>query len=236
MLEKAFAGKISRQGLHFWRGKCALADLISHTLSMPVLDKYRTGSYYICDRFVMSWGEFSLVKILTEGKLVYYTMSGDEGHILTWLTDVSWVEVGKIHDHISWYNWMICHEKVETYKQCCGSRFIESGSGSSILSESGSGYRSRVLITKNWRKKMQLNFFFFFFLIKNCNLLIPGLYKRTSKLQEKPSALKREHPALQKMTIIFLGHFYPLGSGLQSRNVDPDPHHCLKDSQSHILS
>jgi hypothetical protein len=31
--------------------------------------------------------------------------------------------------------------------------------------------------------------------IKNCNLLIPRPPQRMSKLQEKPSALKREHPA-----------------------------------------
>jgi hypothetical protein len=34
-----------------------------------------------------------------------------------------------------------------------------------------------------------------FFFIKDCNLLM-------SKLQEKTSALKREHPALQKMKFI----------------------------------
>jgi hypothetical protein len=34
------------------------------------------------------------------------------------------------------------------------------------------------------------------FLIKNCNLLM-------SKLQEKPSSLKREHTALQKMKFIY---------------------------------
>ncbi len=40
-------------------------------------------------------------------------------------------------------------------------------------------------------------------MIKNCNLLIPRTPLRTPKLQEKPSALKREHPALQKMKILF---------------------------------
>jgi hypothetical protein len=38
-----------------------------------------------------------------------------------------------------------------------------------------------------------------------------------STLQEKPSALKREHPALQKMKLVnffkFFGHFCPPGSG-----------------------
>jgi hypothetical protein len=39
-----------------------------------------------------------------------------------------------------------------------------------------------------------------------------------SKLQEKPSALKREHPALQNMKFffsIFVGNFFAL--------LDPDP-------------
>jgi hypothetical protein len=34
------------------------------------------------------------------------------------------------------------------------------------------------------------------FWIKNCNLLIPSPSYRMPKLQEKPSALKRENPAL----------------------------------------
>jgi hypothetical protein len=40
------------------------------------------------------------------------------------------------------------------------------------------------------------------FLIKNLNLIILKPPLRTSKLQEKPSALKREHPALQQMKFI----------------------------------
>ncbi len=50
------------------------------------------------------------------------------------------------------------------------------------------------------------------FFIKNCNLLM-------SKQQEKASALKREHPALQKMKFIN-GSFLPSwigGSGLRIR-------------------
>jgi hypothetical protein len=35
-------------------------------------------------------------------------------------------------------------------RRCCGSGFIDSGSGSSISRESGSG--SRVLMTKKWKK------------------------------------------------------------------------------------
>jgi hypothetical protein len=67
-----------------------------------------------------------------------------------------------------------------------------------------------------------------------------------SKLQEKPSALKREHPALQIKFINFfsmsVGHFSPLGSGsglriqiririkdtIEARsNPVPDLQHCL---------
>jgi hypothetical protein len=56
--------------------------------------------------------------------------------------------------------------------QSCGSGFSESGSGSSILSESG----SRVLMTKNKReKKIQTKNIS---LIKNCNLLKSPSYRR----------------------------------------------------------
>jgi hypothetical protein len=82
--------------------------------------------------------------------------------------------------------------------QSYGSGFIEvgfgNGSGSNISCESGSGSRSKVLMTKNKTKNTAE-----IFLIKNGNLLIMKLPQRTSKLQEKVSALKREHPALQKI-------------------------------------
>ena len=50
-----------------------------------------------------------------------------------------------------------------------------------------------------------------------------------TKLQEKPSALKREHPALQKMKILsfflFFGSFFPSWIRIRIRNLyaDPDP-------------
>ncbi len=85
----------------------------------------------------------------------------------------------------------------------------------------------RVLMTKNLRKKLQQKVFFLF--LKNCNVLM-------SKLQAKPSALKREHPGLQKMN--FINFFLCLwvifcppgsGSGYGSRdriesgsNLEPD--------------
>ncbi len=57
---------------------------------------------------------------------------------------------------------------------------------------------------KNWiRKKYSWKFFFILLcLIKNCNLLIPRPLWRTSKLQEKPPALKRQRPALQKWNLL----------------------------------
>jgi hypothetical protein len=41
----------------------------------------------------------------------------------------------------------------------------------------------------------------------------------TLKLQEKPSALKREHPALQKMKILSFFQFF----GVIFALLDPDP-------------
>ncbi len=105
--------------------------------------------------------------------------------------------------------------------QCCGSGFIESGSGygscSSILSESGSG--STVLMNNKFKKKPDEIFLYIFCLIKNCNLLVPRRPQRTSKLQEKLSALKREHPALQKMN--FTNSFLFLPSWIRIRIQGP---------------
>jgi hypothetical protein len=65
----------------------------------------------------------------------------------------------------------------------------------------------------NWKFKKN-------FLYKYCNLLIPRPPQRTPKLQEKPSALKREHPALQNMKILYLFQFLWVIFAL----LDPDPH------------
>ncbi len=71
-------------------------------------------------------------------------------------------------------------------------------------------FGSRVLMTKNWRKKIPMKIF----LYQNCNLL-------TSKLQEKPSVLTREHQALQKMKMInFFLCFWVIFALL---NPDTDP-------------
>jgi hypothetical protein len=73
-------------------------------------------------------------------------------------------------------------------------------------------------------------------MIKNCNLLIP----RTPKRQEKPSALKREHPALQNMTFLYIYLFLWVILAL----LDPDPDTatqmnadpCRSGSESKILA
>jgi hypothetical protein len=61
------------------------------------------------------------------------------------------------------------------------------------LPEYHSGSGSRVFMTKNWGKIYSKKNKVFW--IKNYNLPIPRPPKRKSKLQQKPSALKREHPA-----------------------------------------
>jgi hypothetical protein len=65
-------------------------------------------------------------------------------------------------------------------------------------------------MTKTEEKNTTEQYFFFFF---DQKMLIPRPPYRTSKLQEKPLALKGEHPALQKMKfltlIYFCGSFLP---------------------------
>jgi hypothetical protein len=70
-----------------------------------------------------------------------------------------------------------------------------------------------------------------FCLIKNINLLIfrPTKKHVQSKIQEKPSALKREHPSLPEIKFkkIFVGNFCPPRSRdpIES-GFNPVPHHC----------
>ncbi len=77
---------------------------------------------------------------------------------------------------------------------------------------------SRVLMTKNWNKFTTLKKCEF---LSNCNLLIPRPPLRTFKLQEKPSAFKRDHPALQDMK--FLNFFLFLWVIFALLDPDPDP-------------
>jgi hypothetical protein len=107
------------------------------------------------------------------------------------------------------------------YSQRCGSGFTDLNTDTDLEfkvnpdtdtygSKPDPGFRCQ----KSEGKKIQMNFFFF---IKNCNVL-------KSKLPEKPSALKREHPALFSM---FVGKYCLPGS-----NPDPvpDPQHCFPSS------
>ncbi len=59
-----------------------------------------------------------------------------------------------------------------------------------------------------------------FFYIKNYNLPIPRPPERTFKLQKKPSALKRKHPALENMK--FLNFFLLLRVIFILLDPDPD--------------
>ncbi len=82
---------------------------------------------------------------------------------------------------------------------CCGFGFIDR---IRILQFKLLRVRIQGFDVQKWRSKKTAEISFFLFLNQNCNLLILRPPKRTSKLQEKPSALKREHPALQKMKFI----------------------------------
>ncbi len=70
-------------------------------------------------------------------------------------------------------------------------------------------------------KKITVRKKFYIFFFKKCNLFIPRPPERTFKLQEKASAPKREHPALQNMKL--LNYFYFCGSFLPSWIRIPNP-------------
>ncbi len=75
-------------------------------------------------------------------------------------------------------------------------------------------------MTKNWEKILaEKNWIFF--LIKNCNLVNSRPPQRTHKLQEEPSALKKEHPALQNMKILYF--FLHVKVIFALLDPDPDP-------------
>jgi hypothetical protein len=69
-----------------------------------------------------------------------------------------------------------------------------------------------------WKKNYSWKFNFYF-LDQNCNLFIPKPPYRTPKLQEKPSALKREHPVLKNIKILDFFLFLRVIFSLR----DPDP-------------
>jgi hypothetical protein len=97
-------------------------------------------------------------------------------------------------------NRILVEAKKRTFKQCCGTGFtdsgyelIESGSGSRFSSESG----SRLLMTKKWKKQLKK-----IYLFSKIGIYLSHVSFKTSRLKEKPSVLKREHPPLQKMKFI----------------------------------
>jgi len=71
-------------------------------------------------------------------------------------------------------------------------------------------------------------------LIKNCYFLIPRPPYRKPKLQGEPSALKREHSALENMKILYFFLFFKVIFALLDPdpdpatqiNADPDPEPC----------
>ncbi len=62
--------------------------------------------------------------------------------------------------------------------------------------------RIRIRIQGFDEQKYKKYSWIIFLKIKNCNFLIRRPPQRASQLQEKPSAPKREHPAIQKMKFI----------------------------------
>jgi hypothetical protein len=95
------------------------------------------------------------------------------------------------------------------------------------------------LIVKKLKKKLQLENFLIYFGSTIAIYLSLGLHKGSHKLQEKPSALKREPPALQNMNILYfflylwvIFAFLDLGQDPATQlNADPDPQPCFKHGE-----
>ncbi len=129
---------------------------------------------------------------------------------------------------------LLCSAKANTMnakQHCFGSALVSMRIRIQQLGECGLG--SRILMAKNLKTiTAEKNIFF----IISCSLRIPRPTKRTSKLHEKPSNLKRKRAALQNMKFlifsIFVGHFFPPESGSGSSrpksmrtHADADPKH-----------
>ncbi len=111
-------------------------------------------------------------------------------------------------------------------------------SGSSIFGKCGSG--SSCGSRFRWRKIYKNHSFFF--LIKNCSLLIPfGRSSYTRSLQSSKENIQHLKHEISSFFSVFKGHFCPPGSGSESAfsmrirvqptkiNADPDPQRCWKD-------
>ncbi len=84
--------------------------------------------------------------------------------------------------------------------------------------------RILVIDDQKFYKKIQPKFFFLIiFLSKLAICLSQGRHKGLSKLQEKLSALKREHPALQKIKFINFFLFLWIIFALLGSGSNPDP-------------
>ncbi len=97
-----------------------------------------------------------------------------------------------------WYG----SQEAKGYFQCCGS-------GSIISRKSGSGYGSRVLMTKKWKKELK------FFVInkqieKKASLRAVKATGEVFSLQKRTSSTSKGE--IYQLFSIFLGHFCPLGS------------------------
>ncbi len=129
-------------------------------------------------------------------------------------------------------------KKSNSLVQGCGSAFISSGSGSSILGwipiRIQSGFRA--LITKNLKKNYSWKNFLIFFGSKITIYLFLGLYKERPSyrrsLQISKEAIQHFKTLNLKKKFYFCGSFCPPGSGstdpIESRSnpepdTDPDP-------------
>ncbi len=114
--------------------------------------------------------------------------------------------------------------------QGCGSAFISSGS--SILGWIPIRIRSgsRALMTKNWRKKIQLKIFLFVFGSKTTIYLSLGLhterpsYRRSLQLSKE--VIQHFKHELKKKKFYFCGSFLPSWIRIRIPNPDLDPQPC----------
>ncbi len=117
-----------------------------------------------------------------------------------------------------------------TDHQGCGSAFISSGSGSSILGWIPIRIRilsgSRALMTKKWKKlKLKKNYIFFW--SKTAFYLSLGLRKVRPRYKRSLQLSKEAIQYLKTWTLksfsTFVGHFCPPGSGSGFRSGSADP-------------
>ncbi len=115
--------------------------------------------------------------------------------------------------------------------------WFQCGSGSCIVSQCGSGSRVWILMTNNFKVTAEKKFKFSF---KNFNLFIPRYPWRTFKLQETPSALRKDNPALQTKKMLYFLLLFVIFALLdpepadQNPSADPDPQHWIFQSGGRV--